>query len=103
MAATVCSEPLKVKHGDTHDISWRIGGDGPVDLTGVSIRLLAQPPVGPVIELSATGSGDVITHTLTGDLPVGRYTIEVETTQAGLVRTAPSDGYGELVVLPDLG
>lgn len=94
-----------VKRGDTHQIKIKVNAD----LTGATnLKVLAKRR-GTVIDLSEQSEfgdralGEVI-HTLTGDLVVGRYEIEIEFTDVqGEVHTAPSEGYAELWVYQDLG
>lgn len=98
----------KVKYGDTHDVIFTVKDvyRRPVDLTGATTRILAQPVAGgslQVLESSLGVKKGTVVHSLTGTLPVGVYRIEVELTNAGVVTTAPSSGYGTLDVVADLG
>ena len=90
-----------VKSGDTHDVKWKAN----MDLTGASVRLIASPATGaPLIlasVISNTTEGEV-THTLAGDLPVGRYRVELEATVGGEIITFPNDTSARLDVYPDL-
>lgn len=98
-----------VKHGDTYDVTWTLN----LDLTGCSTRIIARRPgTDTPVVLAGTATdptGGVITHTLTGTLPIGLHQVEVEvTTPTGDVVTFPTaqDGtrqYDELLVIADLG
>lgn len=94
---------ITVKYGDTHDIAWAVNAD----LSGAIVRLLFRK-VGATESVEAAASvtdplNGVVTHTLTGTLPIGHYDVEVEATKSGAVTTAPSVGYERLVVARDLG
>lgn len=99
-----------VKRGDTHAITLTVKDStgAPVDLTGATVRLLASVNSSgdPATVLPTTISdavNGVVTHTLTGSLLAGTYSIEVEYTIGGVITTAPTDGYATLVVKADLG
>ncbi|MDF2916008.1 MAG: hypothetical protein K0S70_225 [Microbacterium sp.] len=94
---------ITVKYGDTHTIAWAVNAD----LSGATVRLLFRK-VGATESVEAGGTvtdapNGVVTHTLTGTLPIGHYDVEVEATKSGAVTTAPSVGYERLVVARDLG
>ncbi|WP_420111637.1 hypothetical protein [Pseudactinotalea sp.] len=90
-----------VKHGDTHEVSWRAN----MDLTGATVRLIARDrgrdPEVLGCDITDAEEGTV-THTLTGTLPTGSYRIELEVTINGEIITFPNDAYALLTVLPDL-
>ena len=90
-----------VKSGDTHEVKWTAN----MDLTGATVRLIASPATGVPLVLPSTitnpAQGEV-THTLTGELPVGRYRVELEATIGGEIITFPNDTYARLDVIPDL-
>lgn len=89
-----------VKHGDKYPIMFTVN----MDLTGWAVRLLYKGASAGVLASEVTDpAGGVITHILTGELEVGAYRVEVEASRSGEVVTFPSDGYGRLVVSPDLG
>jgi len=93
---------MKVKAGDTHEVSWRAN----TDLAGASVRLIARDSTGPAIFLDAEvtdAAGGVVTHTLTGTLSPGTYRVELEVTRDGVIVTYPNDGYATLAVREDLG
>ena len=97
-----------VKFGDTHVITFTVkdSDNAPHDLAGATVRVLARPVGGGdfIVLTSALGAGTgTVTHTLTGTLAVGSYSIEVEVTQSGAIITAPSAGYANLTVVPNLG
>lgn len=99
-----------VKHGDTHQITFTVKDStgAAKNLTGASVRILASlvgttdPPVELASSVPSPTSGQVL-HTLTGTLAAGTYNVEVEATIAGVIATAPTEGYGQLIVRPDLG
>jgi len=95
---------ITVKRGDTHDTTWTVG----MNLTGATVRLLAQPrTTGTTIVLACVVTdavGGIVTHTLTGTLAVGVYDVELEvTTSGGQIVTFPNDSYETLCVARDLG
>lgn len=95
-------ETLTIKHGDKHDVKFRIV-NAPVDTAGGTTKVYVTPAVGgSTLTFNASISNSVVTWTLDGTLPVGKYRLEVEVTISGFVVTAPNDGYVELVVLKDL-
>lgn len=90
-----------VKAGDTHQISWKAN----MDLTGATVRVIAKKGTAPAIELDAAVTNPVeglVTHQLTGTLPTGTYSVELEVNTAGEVITFPNGSYATLVVIPDL-
>lgn len=92
---------MRVKFGDTHEVSWRANAD----LTGAAVRLTAQASERPAVDLSASikdAAGGMVSHRLTGFLPVGTYRIELEVIRDGVTTTFPNAGYAELTVWPDL-
>lgn len=100
---------ITVKRRDTHDVVFNVTAtlDGtPVDLSGATVRLLARRQgSGITIILGSTvtdAAAGEVTHSLTGTLEIGTYDIEVESTLAGDVVTAPNDGYFTMTVLEDL-
>jgi len=93
---------LTVKRGDTYPITFTAN----MDLTGASVRLLAKPTKGAVIQLPADvqdPASGIVVHNLTGTLPVDTYRVELEVTISGTVITFPSNSFEELSVIPDLG
>lgn len=93
---------LTVKRGDTYPITFTAN----MDLTGGTVRLLAKPPRGTVIELPCSIQDPVngiVVHNLTGTLSVGVYQMELEVTHSGTIITFPSDDFEELQVIQDLG
>lgn len=91
---------MRVKSGDTHEVSWRANAD----LAGASVRLIARAadrvPVMLAAELGDTPG--LVRHQLTGLLPVGTYRIELEVIRDGVTTTFPNDGYATLTVTADL-
>jgi hypothetical protein len=110
------AKPLIVKRGDTQppylaklaylndDLEQM-----PVDLTGATVKVLAQGDTAgmPSINRTATGNdqGEVRMDWQTGDTAVaGRFRTEIQVTFPDLsVLTFPAGGYLEIVVTPDLG
>ncbi|WP_311257322.1 hypothetical protein [Microbacterium sp. WCS2018Hpa-9] len=92
-----------VKQGDQFPVTFTVNHD----LTGATVRLLVRhlTRTGDLEELphtvtdAATGT---ITHNLDGTWALGRHYIELEITQAGEIRTAPTDGYYVIRIEPDL-
>ena len=92
---------IMVKQGDTHDIQWKAN----IDLTGATVRLVAEPRGGEPIELAVTvveAEEGLVSHTLTGTLLRGTYKVELEVTSDGKIITFPNNDYASLTVLPDL-
>ena len=93
--------------GDTHAVSWGVTSGGvAVNLTGATVRLIAKNLNGAAsVDLTSTFAVDVVTHQLTGTLPVGHYQIVVEATQGGVATTYPDAETGpmNLIVKRDLG
>lgn len=97
-----------VKHGDIYPVTWTVN----MDLTDATVRVLARLiGASETIELTSIitdPTGGVLTHTLSGDLPVGGYHVEVEVTAAGLTVTFPTNQnprerqYDLLTVVADL-
>lgn len=98
----------RVWQNDRHEISWGVtSGGAPVDLTGATVRLVARPGKAPQtpVDLPCSVANGVVTHTLTGDLPVDYYDVVVEATRAGQTVTYPDAATGpeRLVVRADVG
>lgn len=96
---------ITVKQHDVDDITFTVN----MDLTGWDVRLLARRLNSQVaLELDHTVDGGTVTHTLTGELDVGVYQVEVEASRDGqrITFPTPQDGsppYELLQVLRDLG
>lgn len=99
---------ITVKRRDTHDVVFTVTDDAgaAVDLSGATVRLLARRQgsgITVILGSSVTDpAGGEVTHALTGNLEIGVYDIEVESTLNGDVVTAPNDGFFTLTVLEDL-
>lgn len=101
-----------VKSGDTVAITLTVrdGANQPVNLTGcTNLRVIANLTTAttPGVDLLPVTPTDApngkVQHQLTGTLPPGTYNIEFEYTDtAGVKITAPTVGYGKLVVERDL-
>ncbi|MCE0510831.1 hypothetical protein LVJ59_17420 [Microbacterium sp. KKR3/1] len=90
-----------VKENDTHPVEFKANAD----LTGATVRLTARTRTGEPIDLpcSIVDAGEgLVQHVLTGELPVGTYRVELETTISGAVVTFPNKGYATLTVDRDL-
>lgn len=86
--------PKVVKSGDRYDITLNTGYN--LDSAN-AVRLLARRQFGPQtpIVLEKTHAGEVVTHTLDGDLDTpGMYELEVEATIGTEVITFPTDQNG---------
>ena len=95
-------ETLTIKRGDKHDVRLTIV-NAPLSLTGGATKVFVTPSIGgTTMQFDATISGDVVTWTLDGTIPVGKYRLEVQVTVSGFIVTAPNDSWVELVVLQDL-
>lgn len=90
-----------VKQGDTHVVQWKAN----LDLTTATVRLVAKPRTGEPVVLATTitdAAEGLVSHTLTGTLPIGTYKVELEVTDGGEIITFPNNGYSSLTVIPDL-
>lgn len=95
-------DQLTIKRGDKHDVKLTIV-NAPVDMTSGVVKVHVIPSIGGTAQVfAATIVGNVVTWTLDGTLPAGRYRLEVQVTVGAYVVTAPSDGTMELTVLQDL-
>lgn len=102
------ADRLTIKRGDTEPLKLRTAG---ADLTAATLRFLVRTregvdpltvivPTGKVLD----GTDTIVTVPVTQiNTTEGTYQVELEATQAGVVRTFPSDGYATLAVIPDLG
>lgn len=94
---------VAIKQGDKFPITFTVNHD----LTGATTRLIAR-------HLSRTGVFELLPHTVTdpttgtvthnldGAWGIGRHFIELEITQAGEIRTAPTDDFYVIRVVEDL-
>ncbi len=92
---------LTVKSGDKYPTLWMV----PMDLTNSTVRLIAKNKFGAVSVLATTiknAADGIVEHVLTGTLAPGEYRVELEITRGSEVITAPTDGYENLKVIPDL-
>lgn len=102
-AATAATKT--VKQHDTHPVRWQIPG---FNLTGCEVRVLIKRDT-TVTELSAEivepPTAGLIEHKLTGELAPGSYQVEIEITEtaSGDITTVPTEDYGTLRVIADLG
>jgi hypothetical protein len=98
-----------VKRGDTVTMTLTVKDSAGVaiNLTGATVKVLAKnTATSEVSTLSSTISdapNGKVQHVFTGSLAEGTYNVEVEVTDDGVIATAPGDGYGTLIVKPDLG
>jgi hypothetical protein len=84
-----------IRFGDVYDITFRARRDGvAVDLTAANITLTAEHIATQVnYDLPAVGgTGGVITHRLSGTLPLGVYDITAGIVLGGDTSTAPTEG-----------
>lgn len=94
---------VAIKQGDQFPVTFTVNHD----LTGATTRLLARhlSRTGVLDELDHTvtdAENGVVTHTLDGTWAVGKHYLELEITQAGETRTAPTNGQCVLRIDPDL-
>lgn len=94
---------MYVKQGDIMPVTFTVNHD----LTGATVRLIVRHLTrdGALEELDATvtdPTGGVLVHNLDGTWAIGRHFLELEISQAGEVRTAPTEGTYEIRVIPDL-
>lgn len=94
---------MYVKQGDIMPVTFTVNHD----LTGATVRLIARHLTrdGQLEELDATvtdPTAGVLVHNLDGTWATGRHFLELEISQDGEVRTAPTEGTYEIRVIPDL-
>lgn len=94
---------VAVKRGDQFPVTFTVNHD----LSGAIVRLLVRhlSRTGVLEELDHTvtdATTGTITHDLDGTWALGRHYIELEITQAGEIRTAPTDGFYIIRVVEDL-
>ena len=94
---------LKIKQGDKLPITFTVNHD----LTAATIRLLVRHGErdGVLAELPHTvedAAGGKIVHDIDGTWAIGRHYLEVEITQGAEIRTAPSDDFYLIRIVPDL-
>ncbi len=92
-----------VKQGDKFPVTFTVNHD----ITGATVRLLVRhlSRDGAFEELDHTvtdAANGVVTHTLDGTWAEGRHYLELEITQAGETRTAPTKGQCLIRIEPDL-
>lgn len=94
---------VAVKRGDQFPVTFTVNHN----LAGATTRLLVRhlTRTGVLEELDHTvtdaATGEV-THDLDGTWGLGRHFIELEITQAGEIRTAPTDSFYVIRVVEDL-
>lgn len=94
---------VAIKQGDQFPVVFTVNHD----LTGATTRLLVRhlSRTGALEELDHTvtdAATGTITHDLDGTWGIGRHFIELEITQAGEIRTAPTDSFYTIRVVEDL-
>lgn len=94
---------VNIKQGDEFPVTFTVNHN----LTGATTRLIAR-------HLSRTGTFELLPHEVTdpatgtvvhdldGTWEIGRHFIELEITQAGETRTAPTNGQCVIRIDPDL-
>ena len=94
---------VNIKQGDVFPVVFTVNHD----LTGATVRLIVR-------HLTRDGTLEVLPSEITdpalgkveieldGTWDIGRHFIELEVTQAGEIRTAPTDGTYVLRIVPDL-
>jgi hypothetical protein len=84
-----------IRFGDAYDVTFPATRDGvALDLSTANITLTAQRvATGVDYDLPAVGGpGGIITHRLSGTLPLGTYDITAEIVLGGDTATAPTEG-----------
>ena len=94
---------VNIKQGDKFPITFTVNHD----LTGATVRLLVRHLTrsGTLEELDhdvTDPTNGVIAHDLDGTWALGRHFIELEITQAGETRTAPTDSFYIVRIVQDL-
>lgn len=94
---------MDVKRGDKFPVTFTVNHD----LTSATVRLIVRHLrlEGELEELAASvtdAPGGEVTYNLDGSWDVGRHYLELEITQAGEIRTAPSTGTFVVRVVSDL-
>lgn len=99
------STTTKVRHGDTHDVTWTINAD----LTGATmtgfIRLAGTEDDWDDLDVVVDTPGatsSIVKHALTGLLAEGKYAIVLRATIADRIATIPTEDRAYLVVLPNV-
>lgn len=97
----------RVRKDDKRPVSWLLtdaATKGPLDLTGAAVTIQATPKVGDPVTLAAAPAAPAtagrVTHTLTGTLPEGMYSLEFRIDIGSQHITAPTTGAETLVVGP---
>lgn len=78
--------------GDIKAVSWQATttAGAAVDLSSATVQLIAKPEGGGAsVILTNSVATSVVSHTLTGTLPVGRYQIVIKATQGAQPITYP--------------
>lgn len=95
---------MNVKQGDQYPITFTVNAD----LTGATTRLTVRhldKVTGEIDELDHTVTDEeagTFTYDLDGTWAIGTHYLELEFALAGVVRTAPTDGFLMIQVAPDL-
>ena len=92
-----------IKQGDKFPVTLTVNHD----ITGATVRLIVRhlSREGAFEELDHTvtdATTGELTHTLDGTWAVGKHYLELEITQAGETRTAPTTGQCVIRIEPDL-
>lgn len=92
-----------VKQGDKFPVTFTANHD----ITGATVRLIVRHLTREgefelLDHTVADAPNGVVTHTLDGTWAIGRHFLELEITQAGETRTAPTSGQCVIRIDPDL-
>lgn len=94
---------VNIKQGDKLPITFTVNHD----LTGTTVRLIVRhgTPTGTLEALAHTvtdAADGKVEYLLDGTWGLGRHYIELEVSQAGEIRTAPTDGFYVVRIVEDL-
>jgi hypothetical protein len=92
-----------IKQGDRFPVTFTVNHDLTSATTRLLVRHLSRSGVLEELDHTVTEADPgTVTHNLDGTWGRGRHYIELEITQAGEIRTAPTDGFYEIHVVHDL-
>lgn len=94
---------VAVKQGDKFPITFTVNHNLTAATTRLLVRHLTRDGVLEVLPHAVTDAvTGAIEHDLDGTWAIGRHFIELEITQAGEIRTAPTEGFYVVRVVEDL-
>lgn len=93
----------QIKEGDRFPITFTVNHNLTGATTRLIVRHLTRGGVKEDLEHTVTDAAEgEVTHALDGTWGIGRHFIELEITQAGEIRTAPTDSFYVIRVVEDL-